>query len=395
MSSYKTKAKQALGSVKNSGGASYMQKQENAANKQIASYGAYKGGKYAQMVESAMADILNRRGGYNTFGTDQVFADYARDYSALSGLAAADTQAQVGNNMTGGYGNDYAAQAAQQSYINNLQGMNNGLMDQIAAANQIRAGQMDDAYTGGQLAGSAGAFDYQKWQDKLSNLQNARTLWNAAYEKANAVDRQAYGDNQSYMANMSQYYGDLAETQAQRKADKTNADHQYELDRYSTYGKLAEEKCRHYQDKGDNAGMKKYLKQQVKVGKITQKMADDIYLNNKYVPPKRASSTKKVLNASDVIQNGDVDPKGGSKSGGAKDSDDKKESFYSEFGAHLRGDLGKDYTNKQLETYIEKYCKSGQLTDEQATQLYNTFRKSSANVFQRTRNPITGELGLK
>lgn len=230
MSSYKTRAKNAIGSVKKSGGANYAQKQANNYNSKINSYGAYHSGRYAQMLENQMLDILDRRGTQH-FGTDEVFSDYARDYSALSKLGAADAQTQVGDYMTGGYGNDYTAAASQQSYMNGLGGQTETLLDKISTAQQIHGGEHANAITGGELVNNMDAFNYQKWQDKLSALQNGRELWNAAYNAVNDVDRQAYADNQDYMLSLSKYYGDLEEARAQRKQDKWTADREYELDK--------------------------------------------------------------------------------------------------------------------------------------------------------------------
>lgn len=228
--SYSSKTKKALGKVKQSAATKNAQKNRNDYDKKLSAIGPYRNGTFAKMVEGAVDDILNRRAQSSNFGNADVFGDYARDYAALSKLAAADTQTNAEENMAGGYDTDYTVPAAQQSYMNGLAGQNEDLLSKLSTANQIRSGEMDNKAAGGQRASEAGAFDYQKYQDKVKALQNARSLWDAAVEKTGAVDSQAYSDNLSFLSDMAKYEGNLGESKADRALSKWKADQEYQLD---------------------------------------------------------------------------------------------------------------------------------------------------------------------
>ena len=228
--SYSSKARKALGKVKQSAATKNAQKNRNDYDKKLSAIGPYRNGTFAKMVEGAVDDILNRRAQSSNFGNADVFGDYARDYAALSKLAAADTQTNAEENMAGGYDTDYTVPAAQQSYMNGLAGQNEDLLSKLSTANQIRSGEMENKAAGGQRANEAGAFDYQKYQDKVEALQNARSLWDAAVEKTGAVDSQAYSDNLSFLSDMAKYEGNLSESKADRALNKWKADQEYKLD---------------------------------------------------------------------------------------------------------------------------------------------------------------------
>ena len=228
--SYSSKARKALGKVKQSAATKNAQKNRNDYDKKLSAIGPYRNGTFAKMVEGAVDDILNRRAQSSNFGNADVFGDYARDYAALSKLAAADTQTNAEENMAGGYDTDYTVPAAQQSYMNGLVGQNEDLLSKLSTANQIQSGEMENKAAGGQRANEAGAFDYQKYQDKVEALQNARSLWDAAVEKTGAVDSQAYSDNLSFLSDMAKYEGNLNESKADRALSKWKADQDYQLD---------------------------------------------------------------------------------------------------------------------------------------------------------------------
>lgn len=228
--SYSSKTRKALGKVKQSAATKNAQKNRNDYDKKLSAIGPYRNGTFAKMVEGAVDDILNRRAQSSNFGNADVFGDYARDYAALSKLAAADTQTNAEENMAGGYDTDYTVPVAQQSYMNGLAGQNEDLLSKLSTANQIRSGEMENKAAGGQRANEAGAFDYQKYQDKVEALQNARSLWDAAVEKTGAVDSQAYSDNLSFLSDMAKYEGNLGESKADRALSKWKADQEYQLD---------------------------------------------------------------------------------------------------------------------------------------------------------------------
>lgn len=228
--SYSSKTRKALGKVKQSAATKNAQKNRNDYDKKLSAIGPYRNGTFAKMVEGAVDDILNRRAQSSNFGNADVFGDYARDYAALSKLAAADTQTNAEENMAGGYDTDYTVPAAQQIYMNGLVGQNEDLLSKLSTANQIHSGEMENKAAGGQRANEAGAFDYQKYQDKVEALQNARSLWDAAVEKTGAVDSQAYSDNLSLLSDMAKYEGNLGESKADRALSKWKADQDYQLD---------------------------------------------------------------------------------------------------------------------------------------------------------------------
>ena len=73
--SYSSKARKALGKVKQSAATKNAQKNRNDYDKKLSAIGPYRNGTFAKMVEGAVDDILNRRAQSSNFGNADVFGD--------------------------------------------------------------------------------------------------------------------------------------------------------------------------------------------------------------------------------------------------------------------------------------------------------------------------------
>ena len=219
--SYIDRARKAVGNVSVSAGTSGMQQNATNYNKKINAMGQYGGTiGYAKQLDSIMGDLNSPR--YD-FGTDRAMTQFAQDYSALAKLNVADAQANI-DAQNAGYGNDYSGAVADQykpDYVTDM-----GLLNTEIGA---RATDDQNILNAAQNAQELGAFDYQKWQDRMGALQQARSLTQDAYEKLYKTDLNRYMDNQDRLYDLSKYYEGVTQAQKDRALKQRQADQNYAI----------------------------------------------------------------------------------------------------------------------------------------------------------------------
>ena len=119
---------------------------------------------YTNQLDAIYNKIVNREPFQYNFNADPVYQQYKSNYISGGKNAMKDTLAQA-SALTGGYNSSYAQTAAQQTYQQYLQELNN-VIPQLEQTN------------------------YQRYQDEGQNLQNQYNLASDRYSK----DYQAYRD---------------------------------------------------------------------------------------------------------------------------------------------------------------------------------------------------------
>ena len=91
------------------------------------------GGTYGKQVDDALAKILNREPFSYNMNADPLYNQYKDQYIRGGKLAMMDTMGQAAQ-LTGGYGNSYAATAGNQAYQGYLTGLNDKMPDLYSLA---------------------------------------------------------------------------------------------------------------------------------------------------------------------------------------------------------------------------------------------------------------------
>lgn len=191
---------------------------------------AWTGGQYGQALQSAIDRIVNRENFSYDMNADALYQQYKDRYIGLGKMAMQDTLGQA-QGATGGYGNSYAATAANQAYQGYLQGINDKLPElyQLAYNKYSQEGQnLLDQYN---MYNSQYNTEYGQYRDKVSDWYNEAERLNSAYNQAYAQDYGKYSDD--YQRNYQQFSDDY-NRQYQQNMDSYQAAYQKALDEYQS-----------------------------------------------------------------------------------------------------------------------------------------------------------------
>ena len=315
---------------------------------------------YADQREGIYNKIKGREAFDYNPNNDAAYRQYADQYRALVGLAVAGNQAQA-QDLTGGYGSTYAPEVARQGEAR----LNTGV--EMAQPAFLQLGQTAYDVNGDTLLNMYGA-GADRRNDELEAYARENDIWNDKYNLA----AQRYNDLQSRGMERHANNRNFGYSMYNLNVEKQQGDKEYQLAKYDTYNQLAGNKCADYNEKGDNKGMKAYLDGLVKAGKITQYMADNLYKQYKYTPPKssggggrRRSSGGK--SGSDNGKKGTITILGGSQNQviGTYESDDGKD-YVIPAGIirdiSMRGDKGATANGHTSQTRVD-YIQSLDLSD--------------------------------
>lgn len=160
--------------------------------------------KYAGTIDTLLDKIVNRQDFKYDFNADPLYQQYKDQYTTQGKNAMKDTVAQV-SNMTGGYGNSYAATAGSQAYQNYLQQLNERIPELYAQA--LNKYQMDtDALNNKfNVVGSQEDREFGQWSTKYDNWQQDRdyglnaynSLWNQDFN-ANEFNSGNWKDSRDF-----------------------------------------------------------------------------------------------------------------------------------------------------------------------------------------------------
>lgn len=106
---------------------------QRIAEKEAAKPADWTGGTYGQQVTDALDKILNREKFSYNLNADPLYQQYKDQYMRGGKLAMQNTMGQAAQ-LTGGYGNSYAATAGNQAYQGYLTGLNDKVPDLYSLA---------------------------------------------------------------------------------------------------------------------------------------------------------------------------------------------------------------------------------------------------------------------
>lgn len=248
----------------------------------------YQENKYLSQL-MGIYNKLSQKGAFEyNAENDKAYQQYAAQYKALGDLAMVETQAAA-EGLTGGYGSTYAPDVAEQ--------VNNAYQANVTDALPLYYQMAQDKYysdvdmINNQLLSAVSAAEAQ---DRSSF--NQQQAWNdflsAQGNEINNDNKRAY-DEYNFERGMwqEQYWNDVDAQNQQRELAYANEQNKKDEQRaiYENNKTIVSNECINYSEKGDNKGLKSYLKGLVKDGVITQYDADLFYDKFKYEAPKSKS----------------------------------------------------------------------------------------------------------
>lgn len=201
---------------------SYLRQQEQA----VSGIGPYGGSPYDQDIQNAYGAIMSR-GKFNyDVNADALYQQYRNLYAENARQAALNAQG-AGAGLTGGYGNSYAASAANQAAQQQMTQLNDRALDIYDRAYQRWQDEGGEMTNRLNTAVGMGDRDYSRWTDAYDRALNER---NYAYQKYGdewSRDYGMYQDQQQQDYNMVMamlQYGLTPSAQMRRNAGISDQD---------------------------------------------------------------------------------------------------------------------------------------------------------------------------
>ena len=172
-----------------------------------AAYNNY--GDFAYSNDAAFKDvvdkILNREKFSYDLNGDALYQQYKDKYIKQGKMAMQDTMGQAAA-MTGGYGNSYAASVGNQAYQASLENLNDIIPElyQMAYDKYNQEGQ--DLYNQYSLLSNDKSMEYGMWGDKRNQLIADRDYYGNEANNAYAKDYGEYADQRNF--DTSQYWNE-------------------------------------------------------------------------------------------------------------------------------------------------------------------------------------------
>jgi len=170
--------------------------------------------KYQPQLDSILQQIQDPDKFKYEFNGDEMFKYYADLYAQNGKQAAMDVMGQAAG-LTGGYGNSYGQQVAQQQYQEYMRPLyDKGLELQNAAYQRYRdqLGDLQNAYNYTQNAENNA---YNMYRDQLGDWQTERDWATGRADTERNFDYNEYNNGLDYWNALAQNEANLAETQRQ------------------------------------------------------------------------------------------------------------------------------------------------------------------------------------
>lgn len=217
--------------------------------------------RFGTQLDSIMQQLQNPKDFKYSFNEDEMFKNYADLYYQQGKQASLDTLGQAAA-LTGGYGNSYGQQAANQAFQQHLLRLYEmGPQFQQMAYQQYRdkLGDQKDLYG---IVADAEQRDYDRYRDEMGDWKGERDYWTGREDTLSERDRAAYEADRDYWTGLArvenadyrseqerqeairQYEQDFAEKQRQydtslaeeqRQYDTTLAENQRQFDADEAY----------------------------------------------------------------------------------------------------------------------------------------------------------------
>lgn len=182
--------------------------------------------KYQDQISNLLDGIYNQKKFSYTgkdLQNDDIYKMYAQRYSDSARRAMQDTMANA-QAQSGGYGSSYAAQVAQQSYDNQMNGLNDKALDFRDRAYQMYRDDQANQYNKLQAFQGQDNTDYGRYRDTVTDWQNDRNYY------LNALNGERAHDLNVYNANTSNYWNGTNHLAGQYNADRTADMGVYKMD---------------------------------------------------------------------------------------------------------------------------------------------------------------------
>lgn len=182
--------------------------------------------KYESQISSLLDGIYNQKKFSYTgkdLKNDDLYQMYAQRYTDSARRAMQDTMANA-QAQSGGYGSSYAAQVAQQSYDNQMNGLNDKALDFRDRAYQMYRDDQANQYNKLQAFQGQDNTDYGRYRDTVTDWQNDRNYY------LNALNGERAHDLNVYNANTSNYWNGTNHLAGQYNADRTADMGVYKMD---------------------------------------------------------------------------------------------------------------------------------------------------------------------
>jgi hypothetical protein len=123
---------------------------------------------YTQEMANAYNNYKNRPNFEYDMNKDALYQQYAKQYKALGNTAMQDTMGQAAQ-LSGGFGNSYAAAAGQQAYNQYMQQLNDKVPELYAQARDVYNQEGQDLLNQYDLAQQMYTRDYGKYRDLVAD----------------------------------------------------------------------------------------------------------------------------------------------------------------------------------------------------------------------------------
>lgn len=186
---------------------------------------------YKNTYDSQLQDLYNQITNRDKFSydinEDALYQQYKDQYVTQGKLAMMDTVGQVAN-LTGGYGNSYAATAGSQAYQSYLQQLNQVMPELYGQAWERYNQEGQDLLNRYSLLNDRADDEYSKYMDSLNQYWQ-----NLSYQKELADDAYNQGYNNWYQGYQNQYQAErdkISDKQWQDQFDESKRQWQTEFD---------------------------------------------------------------------------------------------------------------------------------------------------------------------
>lgn len=159
--------------------------------------------KYGAQLEQILQKITNPEQFKYTFNGDELFKSYADEYTQRGKQASMDTMGQAAA-LTGGYGNSYASQAANQQYQQYLNSLYDRGMDLYDRAYQRWLDEQNNTMDQYSVLAQQDNTDYGRYRDTYGDWEKDRDYYTGRYDTENERDYTRYQNNLQYWTGLAQ-----------------------------------------------------------------------------------------------------------------------------------------------------------------------------------------------
>lgn len=149
--------------------------------------------KYQNTIDDLLSKISNREEFSYDFNADPLYQQYKDNYTKLGNEASMNAAANVAN-LTGGYGNSYAATAASQANQQYLTQLNNIIPQLQSAALDKYQMETENLYNQYSAYGNAEDRAYGQYRDSVSDYYADRDYYTNGYNTDRAYEYQQERD---------------------------------------------------------------------------------------------------------------------------------------------------------------------------------------------------------